>query len=148
MQRDVSVKINLWHPNASVPEYGTDLSAGFDLPVIDDVTIKPMESGVFQTGLIIQAPPHHMILVAPRSSTWKKWGVSLGNTVGIVDEDYCGPDDKMMLYLHNPSATATVRIPAGTRVAQGIFVPFTHAHFRVVEYDIASTRGGWGSTGD
>lgn len=148
MQRDVSVKINLWHPNAVVPEYGTDLSAGFDLAVIDDVRLNPMESGVFHTGLIVQAPEDHFILVAPRSSTWRKWAVSLGNTVGIVDQDFCGPDDKMMLYLHNPSNVRVVKIPAGTRLAQGIFIPFTHAKFRVVDYDIASTRGGWGSTGD
>lgn len=147
MQREVCVKVNLWHPDAELPEYGTALSAGFDLPVIEDVELAPLESGVFHTGLIIQAPPHHMLLVAPRSSTWRKWGVSLGNTVGIVDEDFCGPDDKMMLYLHNPGQL-NVSIPAGTRLAQGIFVPVTRGSFRAVDYDIAATRGGWGSTGD
>jgi dUTPase len=73
MQRDVTAKINLWHPDAKVPEYGTPLSAGFDLAVIEDVHLEPLEANVFHTGLIIQAPEDHMLLVVPRSSTFKKW---------------------------------------------------------------------------
>jgi dUTP pyrophosphatase len=148
MQREVTAKISLWHPDAKVPEYGTPLSAGFDLAVIEDVHLEPREANVFHTGLIIQAPPNHMLLVTPRSSTFRKWGVSLGNTVGIVDEDFCGPDDKMRLYLYNPRADYPVDIPAGTRLAQGIFVPITRAYFKVIEGAIATSRGGWGSTGD
>jgi dUTP pyrophosphatase len=148
MQRDVTAKINLWHPDAKVPEYGTPLSAGFDLAVIEDVHLEPLEANVFHTGLIIQAPEDHMLLVVPRSSTFKKWKVSLGNTVGIVDEDFCGPDDKMRLYLYNPARVNCVDIPKGTRLAQGIFVPITRTNFEVVEGAISSTRGGWGSTGD
>lgn len=148
MQRKAIAKINAWHPDAKIPEYGTPLSAGFDLAVIDDVELYPGQADVFHTGLIIQAPPNHMLLVAPRSSTFKKWRVSLGNTVGIVDEDFCGPDDKMRLYLYNGEPDHIVRIPAGTRVAQGIFVPITRAIFEVVDEPIAATRGGWGSTGD
>jgi dUTP pyrophosphatase len=141
------VSINLWHPDAKVPEYGTELSAGFDLAIVEEAWLDPGEIDFFHTGLIIQAPASHMLLVAPRSSTFRKWGVSLGNTVGIVDEDFCGPDDKMMLCLRN-ATNLPVQIPAGTRLAQGVFVPITRANFNVVEGAIASTRGGWGSTGD
>jgi len=148
MQRTTLARINIVDPRAQVPEYGTDLSAGFDLAVLDDVTLAPLESNVFTTGLIIQAPQDHMLMVAPRSSTWRKWGVSLGNTIGIVDEDFCGPDDVLHLYLHNPSETVWRTIPGGTRLAQGIFIPITRAKFVVREEAIAATRGGWGSTGD
>jgi dUTP pyrophosphatase len=141
------VRINVLNEKAVLPEYGTGLSAGFDLASIEDIFLEPDEANVFRTGLIIQAPKDHMLLVAPRSSTFRKWGVSLGNTVGIVDEDFCGPDDEMRLYVHNPGAMA-VQIPKGTRIAQGIFVPVTRATFRVVEGPLAKTRGGWGSTGD
>lgn len=148
MQRATNVRVNVTHPNAVVPSYGTPLSAGFDLAPVVDVYLHPHEANVFPIGLIIQAPADHMLLVAPRSSTWRKWGVTLGNTVGIVDEDFCGPEDELRLYLHNPSGSHSVNIPAGTRLAQGIFVPITRATFVVQEEAIAATRGGWGSTGD
>lgn len=154
LQKDVvSVKINVVHPDASVPEYGTELSAGFDLAVIEHVVLRPGQSKVYRTGLVIQAPPSHMLLVTPRSSTFRKWGVTLGNTVGIIDEDFCGPEDELRLYLHAPegdapNGKAVRQIPAGTRLAQGIFVPITRARFDVVDGPIADTRGGFGSTGD
>jgi dUTP pyrophosphatase len=126
MHQKPTVRINVVDDRAVLPAYGTELSAGFDLAIIEDAVLGPLEAKVFSTGLIIQAPHDHMVLVAPRSSTWRKWHVHLGNTVGIVDEDFCGPDD----------------------VAQGIFVPITRATFEVVDGPIAKTRGGWGSTGD
>jgi dUTP pyrophosphatase len=141
------VRFNVLAEDAVLPAYGTGLSAGFDLASIEDIFLEPGEANVFETGLIIQAPKDHMLLIAPRSSTFRKWGVNLGNTVGIVDEDFCGPDDRLRLYVHNPGPMAT-QIPAGTRIAQGIFVPITRAEFVVVEGPIAKTRGGWGSTGD
>lgn len=147
MQHKVTAYVNVVDERAEVPQYGTSLSAGFDLAVIDDVKLWPAESDVYSTGLIIQAPPDHMLLVTPRSSTFKKWGVTLGNTVGIVDEDYCGPEDVLRLYIHNPGS-GVASIPAGTRLAQGIFVPITRTAFEVREESLARTRGGWGSTGD
>jgi dUTP pyrophosphatase len=148
MHQKPTVRINVVDDRAVLPAYGTELSAGFDLAIIEDAVLGPLEAKVFSTGLIIQAPHDHMVLVAPRSSTWRKWHVHLGNTVGIVDEDFCGPDDVMHLYLHNPSEGQWASIPAGTRLAQGIFVPITRATFEVVDGPIAKTRGGWGSTGD
>lgn len=88
-----------------------------------------------------------MLMIAPRSSTWKKWGVRLGNTVGIVDEDYCGDDDQLMLSLWNPSTTAEVVIPGATRIAQGIFVPVHTEVYFVRQEKMGRSRGGWGSTG-
>lgn len=142
-----AVKINVLDERAVLPAYGTDLSAGFDLASIEDIFLEPDQARNYKTGLVVRAPKDHMILIAPRSSTFRKWGVTLGNTVGIVDEDFCGPEDEMRLYVHNPGPMAT-QIPAGTRIAQGIFVPVTRAEFQVVEGPIAKTRGGWGSTGD
>lgn len=135
--------------NVPDPEYKTELAAGFDLAVADDVSLWPGEGDAFPTGLIIQAPDSHMLLITPRSSTFRKWGVTLGNTVGIIDQDYCGPEDELMLYLIRPDgAQGPANIPAGTRLAQGIFVPVTRASFLRVHTPIAPTRGGWGSTGD
>jgi dUTP pyrophosphatase len=145
MQKKTKVRFNKIHPDAIVPAYGTPLSAGFDLASVETIRLFPGQSGVFPTGLIVQAPHNHMLLVVPRSSTFRKWSVALGNTVGVVDEDFCGPEDELRLYVYAHNTTA---IPAGTRLAQGIFVPITRAIFVEQEEAIAKTRGGWGSTGD
>src|SRR4051812_5998625 len=91
------VQINVVHPDALHPTYGTERSAGFDLASIEDIRLFRGEAKAFRTGLIIKSPKDHMLLVTERSSTWKKYGVHLGNLVGIVDEDYCGPEDELML---------------------------------------------------
>lgn len=148
----VNVQINVVHPDAIFPTYGTEGSAGFDLASVEDIRLFRGEAKAFRTGLIVKAPKDHMLLVTERSSTWKKWGVHLGNIVGIVDEDYCGPQDELLLYVWAPNQDApngnvTRIIPAGTRIAQGIFVPITRAEFQVVDGDLAASRGGWGSTG-
>jgi dUTP pyrophosphatase len=142
-----TVRFNVVHEDAVLPEYGTPLSAGFDLASIDDIFLEPDQADVFETGLIIQPPKDHMLLLAPRSSTFRKWGVALANTVGVLDEDFCGPEDRVRLYVHNVSPLAT-QIPKGTRIAQGIFVPVTRADFVIQDGPLAKTRGGWGSTGD
>lgn len=134
------------------PAYHSDLAAGFDLAVAEDVVLWPGDSNAFPTGLIIQAPPRHMLLIVPRSSTFRKWGVTLGNTVGIIDQDFCGPEDELMLYLVRPEkdnyGCGPRTIPAGTRLAQGIFVPVTRGLFKQSDTPLGKTRGGWGSTGD
>jgi dUTP pyrophosphatase len=141
------VRINVVDENAVLPEYGTPLSAGVDLASTEDIFLEPDQADVFETGLVIEPPKDHMLLLAPRSSTYRKWGVALANTVGILDEDFCGPEDRVRLYVHNVSPLAT-QIPKYTRIAQGIFVPVTRADFVRRNGPLAKTRGGWGSTGD
>lgn len=111
------------------------------------------------TGLAIETPRDHFLMIVERSSTFKKWGVQLGNTVGIVDSDYAGNDDKIKLFLHwtkivvdndifaPPGQVPKLRIPAGTRLAQGLFIPVVRAEFDIVEDLTKQSRGGFGSTG-
>lgn len=137
---------------AVVPAYGTAGSAGFDLATLDEVHIGPGETTLARTGLVIATPPGHMMMLAPRSSTWKRWGVRLGNSVAVVDSDYCGDEDELSLSLWRPRDSprgnhwVPIKIPAGTRVAQGVFVPVLTSQFIEVEA-MGASRGGWGSTG-
>lgn len=85
-------------------------------------------------------------MVAARSSLYKKKGLVLTNSVGIVDEDYAGPDDLILLSLRNDSEL-TCHVSKGERLAQGIFVPITRAKFEETTRPLINSRGGWGSTG-
>lgn len=146
---DRKVRIKKLRPDAIIPTKGTERSAGFDFYVPDDVIVPAQTMHRVLLGLVIATPPGHMLLVAPRSSTFKTWGVKLANTVGIVDEDYAGDTDDMCLLLLNPG-TEDSFIPKGSRVAQGILVPISSG-FEWEEvpegFTMGSSRGGWGSTG-
>lgn len=149
METPLSVHYHVLDPRAVPPSFATPGSAGFDLAILDDVTVLGRETVMARTGLVVQAPPDHMLLVAPRSSTWTRWGVRLANTVGIIDPDYCGPEDEIFLALWRPNHFADLKcqvIPAGTRLAQGLFVPVTAVMFEQT-LAVGASRGGWGSTG-
>lgn len=128
-----------------LPEYKTGEAAAFDLCVAENAVIAPGETVHLPTGLIIQAPAGHFLLIAPRSSTFKKKGLRLGNTIGVIDRDFCGPGDELMLVVWNPGKES-INVEAGERIAQGLFVPVTR-----IEWDegepLGPTRGGLGSTG-
>jgi len=141
----MKARITRIREHAQLPEYKTAEAAAFDLAVCESGIIPPGGTLMLPTGLIIQAPEGHMLMVAPRSSTFKKKGLRLGNTLGIVDRDYCGPDDEILLFFWNPG-DQPVSIEAGERVAQGIFIPITRATWDEGQ-PATSSRGGWGSTG-
>lgn len=129
---------------AVVPVYKSTRAAGFDIAVINGAKIYPGERIAFQTGLIIKPPANHWTLLAPRSSLQKK-NLVLANQVGIVDEDYCGPEDEIIVWLRNVG-DRPVEVEAGDRVVQGIFIPSVRANFHY-EGMVGKSRGGFGSTG-
>lgn len=130
------------HPDALTPQFMTPGSAAFDLASYEEILVGPREILRFPTGLVIAAPKDHMLFITHRSSTPKKWGAMI--TTGIVDQDFSGNEDELLLQVY-PLYSGVV-IPAGTRIAQGIFIPITRASFFPVE-DMGESRGGWGSTG-
>ena len=97
------------------------------------------------TGLVIAVPDGHALLIAARSSLFKKKGLMLANNLGVIDQDYCGPTDEIHILLWNPGDT-DVAIEKNERLAQGFFVPVTKAEWAEGPAD-APARGGIGSTG-
>ncbi len=128
-----------------LPEYKTSGAVGFDLMTREDITIPAKGVGYAPLNVIIGTPEGHMLLLAPRSSLHKK-GLTLANSVGIVDQDYCGPEDELKAALYN-FTDADVVITRGDRIVQGIIQPIQVAVFSEVEIIDADSRGGFGSTG-
>lgn len=140
-----STEIKRIHPDAVIPQYQTKGSAGFDFHLVEDVSIPPNSLAFLPTGLVIRAPDNYMLMTAPRSSTFKRYGLKLANSIGIVDSDYSGNEDELKLYVHN-TRSETVRLNKGDRIAQGVFVRIAQISFKEVD-DMGDSRGGWGSTG-
>lgn len=66
-------------------------------------------------GVVIELPKGYEAMMLPRSSTFKKWGILLANSQGVIDQQYCGPDD---VWRFPALATRNVAIPKGTPICQ------------------------------
>jgi dUTP pyrophosphatase len=134
------------HPDALIPEYKTNGSCAFDIATVEDATIQPGEIVRLRTGLVVCVPEGHTLLIAARSSLPKKYGLCVPQGFGIVDQDFCGPTDELLLQLLN-FTTKPVEVKKGDRLAQGMFVPIMKCTFHEVERLETPNRGGFGSTG-
>lgn len=129
---------------ATMPEYKSAQAAAFDLSSIETGIVIPGNSTSYRTGVIIKPPKGYFTMIAARSSLQKR-GLMLANNVGIIDPDYCGPEDEIRLLLYN-FGHRIAKITAGDRLAQAFFLPFAQATLVASDFE-APNRGGIGSTG-
>ena len=140
------VKIKLIDKSLPLPQYHTDGSVGFDLYSRQDITIEQQSIALIPLNVIIQTPPDHVLVLALRSSTPKRKNLLIPNGVGVIDQDYCGPEDEIHCQVYNFGNEA-VTIKKGERIAQGIFMPITKANWQLTDSIKTANRGGFGSTG-
>ena len=140
------LKIKRLNPAVSLPEPATGHAAGFDLASAVDIEIPPRSIRLVGTGLVIAVPDGHFLGIFARSSTPLKRGLMVANGVGVVDADYCGPDDEVKIQLLNLT-DATIQVRTGDRLAQGIVLPAPRVDWEEVTEMAVPTRGGFGSTG-
>jgi dUTP pyrophosphatase len=141
----MDVPILRLHESAQLPAYATPGSVGFDLCTSEPAQIDPGAIALVGTGLVFATPPGWGLLVCLRSSTPRKFGVMQPHAVGILDEDYRGSEDELRLQLLNFTPQST-HIPAGSRIAQGMFVRTERATWSAHTPE-GRSRGGFGSTG-
>lgn len=119
--------------------------AWYDLAVPQDVTLKAGEFKIIPFNISIKMPEGYEGYIAPRSSTFKNWGILQANSFGIVESDYCGDNDYWGMPVY---ATRDVTIPDGTRIAQ-MRIQRLQPQLEFIEVDSMPDpdRGGYGSTG-
>ena len=116
-----------------------------DLRAAEDVSLKAGEFRLISLGISVQLPEGYEMIIAPRSSTYKNFGILQTNSIGVVDETYCGDNDIIMMPV---KADRDTEIKINDRIAQ----------FRIIEHQPAIIfeetdhlgtvdRGGFGSTG-
>ncbi|MDD4151830.1 MAG: dUTP diphosphatase, partial [Candidatus Gracilibacteria bacterium] len=126
--------------------YETSGACAFDFKSIEEVVFEPGEFKLIETGVVVEIPKGYMLQLRPRSSTFKKHGLMQVNSVGIVDQDYCGDNDTIKFPFMNMTKEKQI-IEVGTRIGQGVFVKIEIADFEVVETMGNNDRGGFGTTG-
>ena len=131
----------------ALPAYGTDEAAGFDLAAAHDVRVAPGQIALVRTGLVIEVPTGHFLGIFARSSTPLKRGLMIANGVGVIDPDYSGPNDEVMVQVLNFTA-ADVVLTRGDRLAQAVVLPAPRVTWEEVSEIRQTTRGGFGATGN
>ena len=116
-----------------------------DLRAAETVEMKAGEYKLISLGVSMRLPPGYEAHVAPRSSTFKRWGILATNGVGVIDESYCGDGDVWHL---SALAMRDTRIEKGDRICQfRIVQKMPPVTLETVAVLTASDRGGIGSTG-
>ncbi len=141
----LNVNIKRVDTSLPLPVYATAGSVGFDLLCREDTAIAARELGLIPANLIVQTPAGYMLLLTMRSSTARRKGLLIPNGVGVIDQDYTGEGDELLLSVYNFRDEA-VTVLRGERIAQGLFVPIARVVWNEVE-QMGAGRGGFGSTG-
>ena len=145
----MKIKIKRIDKTLPLPEYQTDGAVGFDLFCRQTTYIGPQTVGLIPANVIIETPPGYMLVIALRSSTPRKKGLLIPHGLGIIDQDYCGPSDEILIQVFNFTDQEVI-IEPGERIAQGIFVKVENAKsgisWREIDQIDHKVRGGFGST--
>ena len=116
-----------------------------DLRAAEDVTMKAGEYCMIPLGVAMELPVGYEAIVAPRSSTFRKYGILLANSVGIIDESYKGDNDEWNFLAY---AVKDTKIHKNERICQFRIIQHQPLiHLQEVESLGNVDRGGIGSTG-
>ena len=119
-----------------------------------DIFIGQDERAMIPLGFALELPKGYEGHLAPRSSTFKTWGIIQTNSVGVVDDTYIGDNDEwhMPVYCLDPKDSFEYKI--GTWIHKGdkigqfrIMEVMPEIEFEEVEFFNNTDRGGFGSTG-
>lgn len=136
------------HSQVIMPKRGSAGAACFDLYAY---SMKFEDRGyTVHTGLSIALPVNHAMLIYPRSGLSTRYGLTLLNNVGVIDEDYRGEIMiKFNMGLVQYQDEIKQLLQYGNRVAQAMIIEVPQS--RWVEVDVLPKtvrgEGGFGSTG-
>ena len=116
-----------------------------DLCNAEDVSINTFECKPIPLGVCMKLPEGYEAHLLPRGSTYKNFGIIQANSMGIIDESYCGDNDQWFM----PAiALRDTTIPKGSRICQFRIMPkMEKVKFVETFQMLDEDRGGYGSTG-
>ena len=103
------------------------------------------ENYILSFGVSIWFPETHEAFLLPRSSTYKRYGLTMPHSMGVIDQTYCGDEDIWILAC---KATRSAFLPLYARVAQfRLLSRMPKITIHSVDHMEQPSRGGYGSTG-
>lgn len=119
----------------------------YDLRCAKDVTMWQGDFAKISLGVAIELPEGFEAIVAPRSSTFDKYGIIMTNGIGIIDNAYCGDNDTWRFPAYKLKGQP-VTIKQNERIAQ-FRILYHQPACDIIRVDSLNNenRGGFGSTG-
>lgn len=138
----IKVKFQRLHENATIPKYGTDGAACFD--IFASESAKGVGRVIVPTGLAMEIPKGYALFIKPRSGLAFNTGVHAFG--GTIDSDFRG---EIKILLTNDDPDAAMGVGARDRIAQGMILPVPRTKFKEVKLLSKTERGdrGFGHTG-
>lgn len=116
-----------------------------DLRAAETIEMKAGEYRTIPLGVAMELPSGYEAWVVPRSSTFKKYGIIMANSIGVIDESYKGDNDEWNFLAY---ATRDTKIYKNERICQ-FRISYHQPLLHLVDVEILGNadRGGIGSTG-
>ena len=129
-----------------------------DIYANKDIFVKCGERAMVPLGFALELPEGWEGHLAPRSSTFKTWGIIQTNSVGVVDDTYIGDNDQWHMPVYclqgkdieseNGEEVKGTWIRKGDKIGQfRIMEVMPKIEFEEVESFGNKDRGGFGTTG-
>ena len=141
------IKIKYMHEDLEKLDFIGGKSDWIDLRCAskEDIILKAGEFKLIPLGVAMELPEGYEAHVVPRSSTYKHYGIIQTNSVGIIDNSYCGDND---WWFYPAFALRDTVIKFNDRICQfRIMEKMKPVAFTQVETLGNADRGGHGSTG-
>lgn len=123
--KDVTDNKKLYN-DIKIPKRDSDSTAGYDIYLLSDVTLKPNEILKLPTGLKCLLEKDEVLLLIIRSSMGFKYNIRLCNQVGVIDADYYNNKDNeghIWIRIQN-EGDKEVSFNKGEAIVQGIFFKY------------------------
>lgn len=140
-----NAKIKRIDKTLPLPVYETNGSVGFDIIARKETEVPPKEIKLIPGNIIVEVPKGYMLMVASRSSTPRKKGLTPPHGLGIIDHDYCGNEDEIKIQVYNFTDESVI-VQKGEKIAQGVFIRIDKLDWEEVDEMSDESRGGFGST--
>lgn len=140
-----TIKIKYFTEEIERLSYIGGKSDWIDLRAAKEVEMKAGEFKLIPLGIAMELPAGYEAHVVPRSSTFKNYGIIQTNSMGIIDETYCGDNDQWFFPAY---ALRDTVIHVNDRICQFRIMEHQPAfEFMAVDMLTNEDRGGHGSTG-
>jgi len=153
------VKFKKLHNDFKLPRQETEGAAGFDLRYCGDnpVTFNtPCQVEILDLGFAMELEPGYEAQIRPRSGLAARYGITVLNSPGTIDQDYTGPVKAILVRSGVSTGDSKSRKPLppltvnpGDRVCQMVINKVPDVQLFEVEELTQTERGdaGLGSTG-
>lgn len=158
-KKNLTVKVKKLHKDAIIPQYAKHGDAGLDLTATS-CRVDKYGNVTYGTGLAFEIPEGYVGLIFPRSSISKQ-GLTLTNSVGVIDSGYRGEvmfkfkpligefNQLSIMHKYSVFADKTNIYKVGERIGQIIIIPFPQVEL-IEAAELSETdrgEGGFGSSG-